>query len=116
MNSWVLGLHLLSAHVSPGYETFTPGVYVMQEGGGITAGIFRNSERRWSGYGGYTWQGETFALSAGVVAGYRASPVLPFIVPSAKFGPVRLSLAAKPPRLGHSLALHLSFERNFRAF
>lgn len=115
---WTLGLHLLSAHAQPGYETATVGVYA-QAPGGLTVGALRNSERRLSVYAGQTWHTADgrWALTAGVITGYRSARVTPLLVPSVRLplGPaatVRLGLIPKP-RDGGSSALHVSVETRF---
>lgn len=85
MSACVLGLHLLSAHVSPGFETVTPGAYVTCDNG-ATFGAYRNSIGRPSLYAGHTWQRGRFALSAVALTGYPLAPVVPGLIPSVSFG------------------------------
>lgn len=115
--SWILGLHLLTAHVSPGYETFTPGAYVRHESG-FTAGAYRNSIGRNSAYAGWTLETDDkrFAITAGAVTGYdrkceagmctgHAGKIAPLLIPSMKLGPARLAVVPyKRP------AVHLAVE------
>lgn len=69
---WILGLHLLSAHAHPGYDTVTPGLFVRSPGG-ITAGVLRNSVGRPGVYLGQTFETADgrFALTLGAITGYR---------------------------------------------
>lgn len=111
-----IGLHVASVHSSGGFNNFNPGVYVRF--GGITAGTFRNSIRRQSAYIGYTIETHgrlSFALTAGLVSGYRGNILL--AVPSAAYhtaiGNVRLGFVPRPPKGGSASALHLMLEREF---
>lgn len=111
LSACVLGLHLLSAHVSPGYETVTPGAYV-QCPSGLTAGAYRNSLGRPSVYAGHTWHRGPFALSAIALTGYPLAPIVPALVPSVAFKltqhtSARASLVLAPK--GGS-AVHFSWE------
>lgn len=126
-----LGLHLATAHLSAGLEPITPGIYVRTEAG-LTVGAYRNSYGHLSEYAGWTWQGDTFALTTGLVAGYRGPSVktgeicaeqtcrftftehrriVPLFVPSARFnlGEVtgRISILPSPA------AVHFSIEHTF---
>lgn len=114
-DAWTLGLHLLSAHVQPGYEAATVGVYA-QAPGGLTVGALRNSERRLSFYAGRTWQTDDgrWALTAGGITGYRSARLAPLLVPSVRLqlgagAAARISLIPKP-RAGGSSAAHISLE------
>ncbi len=60
MEGWILGLHLLSAHLGdldPGAHprTFTPGIYAVAPSG-VTAGAYRNSLDKDTVYLGWTWR------------------------------------------------------------
>lgn len=128
MSTWLLGIHLLTAHTAPGYETATPGIYARHESG-FTVGAYRNSIGRPSAYAGWTFEQGRYALTVGAVTGYQrkchterwedehgkhTNPVCsghtpnaigPLIAPSVKVGQARLALVAfKRP------AVHLSWE------
>ncbi|UDF33527.1 UNVERIFIED_ORG: hypothetical protein LHJ69_12930 [Shinella sp. XGS7] len=117
---WRLGAHLASAHARGGYEAATVGVYARAPDG-LTLGLLRNSERRASLYLAHTWEtrDQRWALSAGVITGYRGAAVSPLVVPSLRLplpgqgaAALRLSLIPKA-RAGGSSALHLSAEGDF---
>ncbi len=129
MSTWILGLHLLTAHAAQGYEAITPGAYARHESG-FTVGAYRNSIGRPSAYAGWTFETEDrrFALTVGAVTGYEkrcridrfeheggiatvprcsghTGKVGPLISPSVKIGDARLALVAfKRP------AIHLAWE------
>lgn len=129
LETWTLGLHLLTAHAMPGYEAVTPGIYARHESG-ATFGAYRNSIGRRSAYAGWTFESGRFALTVGAVSGYErrcrtdrwtepngsisTNPVCsghvgdklgPLLAPSVRIGHARLSLVAfKKP------AVHLSVE------
>lgn len=113
-----LGIHLLTLHSAPGYESQNLGLYGRHTASGITAGLYRNSEGRASVYLGETFEtpDRRFALTVGAVTGYRARAVAPLVVPSFRLGfdgsAVRLSLIPKPPG-ANAWGLHLSIEREF---
>ena len=107
-----VGAHLVTVHDRPGFNGVNPGLYWRGDGG-LTAGAYRNSENRDSVYGGYTWTGCAWSLSALVVAGYKAGTV-PALVPSYAFGlgdgvSVRASLVLNPMKGGAS-GVHASVE------
>lgn len=112
--AWLLGLHLATAHVEPGLESATAGVYAMAPGG-LTAGVLRNSLGRPSLYVAHTWQRGPWGLTAGAITGYPARPVLPMLDPSVRVPlasgvAARLSYLPRVPRYGSSAAVHLSLE------
>lgn len=117
---WRLGAHLASAHARGGYEAATVGLYARAPDG-LTLGLLRNSEGRASVYAAHTWESDDrrWALTAGLIAGYRAAPVSPLVVPSLRFpigrdldqGPaLRLAWIPKPRHEGGSSALHIAIE------
>lgn len=106
MNGLIIGLHLLSFHTAPGYETVTPGIYV-QTTEGYTFGVLRNSEKSISTYGGFTWENGRWSVTAGAITGYKSAKVLPLLIPSYKFDSFRLSFIPNPK--GAS-AFHISKE------
>lgn len=78
------GLHLGSVHFPQrDFNNANPGLYWRSDAG-WTAGAYRNSLRRTSGYAGMTWQWGRLALTAGGVTGY-ADKVQPLLVPSLQF-------------------------------
>lgn len=111
----ILGIHMLSAHARPGFETVTAGVY-LQSSSGLTAGVLRNSEGRLSLYAGQTWHTSDgrFALTVGGITGYRSARVVPLVIPSMRvqLAPnTALRLSGLPQvQRGGSAALHLSIE------
>ena len=120
--SWVLGLHLISAHW-PGcydfegecrrYEVATPGIYARHEDG-ATFGAYRNSYGRPSAYAGWTFEtkDKRFALTVAGVTGYPAAPLRLMVAPSVRFpiGGMSVRLAGAP-KIGASAALlHLALE------
>lgn len=80
-----IGLHLATAHFSPGYESFNPGVYAVCDApvvGPVVAGAYRNSEGRGSAYVGKVFALGQMQIVVGAVTGYQRQPVLPLLVPS----------------------------------
>lgn len=116
----LVGAHLGTLHSEPGFEGVNPGAYV-RTAGGWSGGIYRNSERGVSLWGGRTWETSRAAFgpvnvraaaTLGAVTGYRRADVLPLVNGSLAFdlgGPqaVRLTLIPLPKSEG---AVHLSFE------
>lgn len=112
--AWLIGLHLMSAHAVPGYESATVGIYARAPQG-WTAGVLRNSEGRASGYFGRTTEWGPWALTVGTIGGYKRGGLQPLIAPSLRVwsaGDVaaRLTLIPAPPHPGGAAALHLSLE------
>lgn len=68
----VVGMHLYSVHVPA--ETYQNnenlGLYV-RTAGGWTAGAYRNTLRRTSVYGGYTFSYQRYSLTVGAISGYQ---------------------------------------------
>ncbi len=117
MMSWILGLHLFSAHVPncwgepcQRYEVFTPGIYAKAPSG-LTVGAYRSSYGDGSTYVGWTFETKDrrFALLVGGVTGYSRASVLPLIVPSVKVGNVRLAFMPRFEKGGASVA-HVAVE------
>ena len=113
----VVGLHLATVHSASGFCNVNPGAYAVWEGG-FTVGTYRNSEcEKVSAYAGWTWQTEgrlRAGLTAGLVTGYRRSPVMPLLVPSIAFDlspstTVRLTYVPKVEK-GGAHALHVALE------
>ena len=76
-----IGAHVGSLHVPlRHFESFNPGVYY-RWANGVQVGVLRNSERRLSTYGAWTWQRGRFSLSMGAITGYRRAKVLPLVAP-----------------------------------
>ncbi|MCM5682502.1 hypothetical protein M8A51_23480 [Schlegelella sp. S2-27] len=70
-----LGVHLVSHHnPAAEFNNVNPGLYY-RSADGWTGGIYRNSESRWTIYGGYTLQADLSgwkpALTIGGMYGYR---------------------------------------------
>lgn len=112
--AWLVGLHLLSAHAQPGYQSATVGIYA-QSPDGLTAGVLRNSEGGVSAYVGQTFEVGPLSVTLGTIGGYKRGGLQPLLVPSLRLwraGDVaaRLSLIPAPPHRGGSAALHLSLE------
>lgn len=108
-----VGMMTFSAHTGGGYESFTPGAYVVTPKG-YTAGIYSNSNGNASAFAGRQFEapkvhGVSAGLLVGGVLGYgKPSPLL---VPSVKVGSVRISyIPQHPSKPTGSDALHLSFE------
>jgi len=78
-----MGLHLASVHSpSKNFNNSNPGVYYRSDDG-WTGGVYRNSLRRTSAYGGYTWEYGVLGLTAGGATGYGHGVQL-LLVPSIK--------------------------------
>lgn len=112
--AWLIGLHLLSAHVEPGYQSATVGVYA-QSPEGWTIGVLRNSEGGVSAYAGHTSEWGPVSVTVGTIGGYKRGGLQPLLVPSMRVWSVgdlaaRLSLIPAAPHPGSSAALHLSVE------
>lgn len=108
--SLILGAHLATYHFdrSRDYNEVNLGAYV--QCGQVVAGVYHNSER-----GVSVWGGHQFArvvgpvdVTVGLVAGYKRSPVLPMLVPSVRLGHARLSLLLPLEKGGGGV--HLSTE------
>lgn len=118
----ILGLHLLSWHdhvqdCEPHppcavYRTATPGVYAMLPNG-VTFGTIHNSYDRWSVYGGWTWRYDRFAVTLGGITGYPQATVRAMVVPSVKFGPVRIAAYPKT-REGGAFVVHFAIEKELQ--
>lgn len=114
-----IGAHLVTAHDKPGLCNVNPGAYYRADSG-LTVGAYHNSDCRMSAYGGWTWQttGATrFALTAGLVTGYKAHPVMPLLVPSVARDvgggwAVRLTAIPRIEKRGAN-AIHFSLEKSF---
>ena len=113
----VIGLHLATVHSASGFCNVNPGAYAVWTSG-FTVGAYRNSEcEKVSAYAGWTWQTEgrlRAGLTAGLVTGYRRSPVMPLLVPSVAFDlspstTVRLTYVPKVEK-GGAHALHVALE------
>ncbi len=109
-----LGAHVTSLHFPQSdFNNFNPGLYYRSDDG-WTAGAYRNSLRRGSVYGGYTWESGRLGLTAGGITGYGHG-VLPLLVPSVvvlSYQGVKARVAYIPrveKRIG-SHVLHLMLE------
>ncbi len=117
-----IGTHLASHH-SPdrGYNNTNPGMY-LRTTDGLTVGMYKNSEYRYSFYAGRTYEAEYRGwladLTLGGVTGYKSSPLLPMVVPSIATPPlvggVRVRLAYIPKIGAEGAAVqHLMLERSW---
>lgn len=121
-----IGLHVGTWHSAPGFNNVNPGLFA--QWGGITAGIYHNSERATSVYAGYTWEtrGITaldlrLAATLGLVTGYQRAKVQPLLLPTAsmrllthaKGKQARLQLTYVPPIEKRVHALHVSIKWEF---
>lgn len=108
------GLHVASIH-APRHDlnNTNPGLYFRSDSG-LTMGAYLNSYRKTSAYIGYTHEWGDFALTAGVISGYR----YPFMLaPTYRFASVNgydLRLAYLP-RIGKDGAhvVHVMIEKEF---
>lgn len=126
-----VGVHLVSYHTPQHwYTNVNPGLYY-RAANNWTVGAFRNSERKASVYGGYTFEtdfrGWRPAVTVGVIHGYRSrgcyssnegvckTLTLPFVFPSIGTPDVdgwRLRLGYKPKARDKSAhVLHLMVEK-----
>lgn len=108
------GLHIASAHSKPGFQDRNPGAYV-RFSSGLTLGGYRNSDSGQSLYATWLFASDKhpFALSAGVVLGYRRGVVLG-VVPSMRVDlsertAARVSFVPKFEKNG-AAALHIALE------
>jgi hypothetical protein len=124
-----LGLHVGSHHwPNEGKNNVNPGIYYRADNG-FTAGGYCNSHAKVrqckpSLYAGWSWETEPIvfgiraAVSAVLVTGYDAAPVLPTIIPSVS-GPIaqgwhwRVSGMPKVHETQESAVVHFSLERRF---
>lgn len=119
-----IGLHLVSWHSHEGYSGVNPGVYVKSECG-FTLGAFRNSERRLSVYGAYTYDPPKLPVwaSAGIATGYGPQYGRPrgwtpvFIVglktPQYEGYRLRVGYIPKLGEFNNTHVLHLMIEKEF---
>jgi hypothetical protein len=134
----IVGLHLFSLHSPSEYPTGeekivckteltrcqrvpvkkrfnnnNAGLYVMTTTG-ATFGVLNNSYGDLSLYAGYTHTWDWFSVTFGAATGYDRyqAPIRPFVMPSVKIGPVRISGG---PSLGDEYTglLHISLEYKF---
>lgn len=107
----MIGLNLATLHDHPsGLCSGNPGLYVMDESG-WSGGVVGNSECRLGAWGGFTKSHGVLSITAGFVAGYKAAPVLPLLMPSIKINHFRLTYLPKSPG-SISGGIHLSIEFN----
>lgn len=114
-----IGLHLASWHSLPGFEGVNPGAYVRTECG-WQAGLYRNSEDRFTVYAGKVWDMKRLPLwgSVALATGYRELPVTPIAMAGIRVRlPGRLNLrVGYIPRI-HGLnephVIHAAIEKEF---
>jgi hypothetical protein len=114
-----VGVHTFSVHERSGFNNVNPGMYVRLDNG-LTAGFYKNSYTRESGYVAYTVETDrqlSVAITVGGVTGYPAARVMPLVVPSIAYhfdkSAVRLGIVPRPPKAGAAAALHLMVEHHF---
>jgi hypothetical protein len=114
-----VGVHTVSVHEHSGFNNVNPGLYVRLDNG-LTAGFYKNSYSRESGYLAYTIETDrqvSVALTVGGVTGYPTARVMPLVVPSVAYhfdqSAVRLGIVPRPPKTGSAAALHLMVEHHF---
>ncbi len=120
----VAGLHLVSAHDAPGFESRNWGLY-HRWASGVTVGAFHNSYGRTSAYGGWLWEIDDagrFGVFLGAATGYgetaEGMDLAPIVAPTVRWAPagsrwgLRLSWFADP-REGAAQVLHLSMEYRY---
>lgn len=127
-DSMTFGMHLGSIHDRGDYNNVNPGLYVRS--GGWTGGIYRNSLRKTSIYGGYTFDYDTpslplvktLSLTVGVVSGYpntiKGSKLSLMLAPSAKIPlteetSLRLTVLPRFKAYNQATAYHFSIEKSF---
>lgn len=104
-----IGVNLVTAHTTPGYRVWTPGIYASN--GPWSAGVLRNSEGSWGAHATHAWRagdvlGQPVQVSAGLITGYRRAPVLPFAAVSMPIALGRV-IAIPGPRC---VAIHYAYE------
>lgn len=126
--SLTLGMHLGSIHDRGDYNNVNPGLYVRS--GGWTGGIYRNSLRKTSIYGGYTFDYDTpslplvktVSLTVGVVSGYpnkiKGTKLSLMLAPSVKIPltqetSLRLTVLPRFKAYNEATAYHFSIEKSF---
>lgn len=105
----IIGLNTVTAHTTPGYRVWTPGIYASN--GPWSAGVLRNSEGSWGAHATHAWRagdvlGQPVQVSAGLITGYRRAPVLPFAAVSMPIAHGRV-IAIPGPRC---VAIHYAYE------
>jgi len=89
--SLVIGLNIGTYHIdrNAGFQEFNPGVYATCDG--WVAGVYRNSVNRISVHAGKVFSIGPIESEVGLVTGYPKR-VMPFVIPSVRFGHVRTAL------------------------
>lgn len=107
----LVGLHLATYHFErkEDFNEINPGAYV--ECDGWTAGHYRNSERSDSTYAGYTFHYGRFAITTGVITGYKAG-TMPMVIPSVSVTKnVRIAFLPPVPKATiNTMGIHLMIE------
>jgi hypothetical protein len=110
MADTVVGVHIGTYHLDRdgGANDFNPGAYLQVDG--VIGGLYYNSRRKNSFYGGYTYRwGSGFqpAVTLGAVTGYDTL-LRPVLLASVRVGHVRFAFI--PPVAGISGGIHVSTE------
>lgn len=109
----IIGLNIATAHIDADIpqNNFNPGLY-FQTSGGLVFGSYYNSIYRQTTYVGFTSKIGKVEVVTGVGTGYNDS-VIPMILPSMKFGPLRVMYLPKMGITGSHI-MHFSIEREFK--
>lgn len=128
-----IGMHLGSVHIDKtdwlerqAMTNANFGAYVRLESG-LTAGTYRNTLRKQSFYGGWTWTGPSTkfgglnvspAVTVGVVSGYPGRNLQPLVFPSLEIQPQNSSVSLRIGYLPRTKAtqahvVHIMIERKF---
>ena len=124
----VVGAHLFTYHDNGPYENVNPGVYLVQRN--WTVGVYHNSTRKTSFYGGYTWSWHTtrvplidsYALTAAIANGYpntiEKTDLSALLIPSVRVPlttsmGLRVSLLPYVRRYNPATSLHFCVEHAF---
>ena len=117
-----LAIILGTFHSQPGFNDFNLGALASYEVGlpcQPTAGAYFNSESHLSLVAGCkkSWGSDLrFSLTGGVLTGYAAGKVLPFVIPTVSYGPWNASLLPPPAWVGKGsdvAALNISYSIRF---
>lgn len=87
-----LGLNLGTYHFDreSHFREFNPGIYAVCDD--LAAGVYLNSQSHASIHAGKVFKLGPVDIEVGLVTGYQSAPVLPLVIPSMRFGSVRIGL------------------------